>query len=280
MKTNLTTSMIEAMTAEAIEALGTVWTKKGSRLYLSDEFKLSALGLEVERYHGGAVSSAKQHGEKISNTKAMKLIDSCRRTWVDLETGELMDVTLREAEELLSKAIDAAVEATEKDEVAVVGSYVDVFSRDTVEIVEKDDQFYQRYEGEALTGPRHVDGRPLTRETMRSLKAVRPFGLSEFTLPSGRVKEVLRCETDQEAEAFSKVFSEELAAADDAARETIREIGRQCANDHWEDYRTRYTRYFPERSDERHLQDFAEVFGPKYFMTIDEVKGLLKKEGE
>lgn len=92
-----------------IAEVGNRWQVKGDRLYLSNEFKLKALGLEVETYKGGAVSHAKQHGETISNTKATKLIDGCRRAWVDLETGELMDVTRTEAEELLVPAINALV---------------------------------------------------------------------------------------------------------------------------------------------------------------------------
>lgn len=120
MTTNLTNNVLETLSAEAIDAIGTVWTKKGSRLYLSDEFKLAALGLEVETYKGGAISHAKQHGEKISNSKATKLIESCRRAWVDLENGELMDVTLTEAEELIAQAINAAVEATEIAAIAEV----------------------------------------------------------------------------------------------------------------------------------------------------------------
>ena len=118
MKTKLTNNILDTMTAEAIDAIGTVWTKKGSRLYLSDDFKLAALGLEVETYKGGAISHAKQHGEKISNSKATKLIESCRRAWVDLENGALMDVTRDEAEDLIAKAVDAAApaEAEEAEE--------------------------------------------------------------------------------------------------------------------------------------------------------------------
>lgn len=104
--TNLNESNIYRVT---LEEVGNRWQVKGDRLYLSDAFKLQALGLEVQFYKTGAVSSAKQDGETISNTQATKLIDGCRHAWVDLTTGELMDCTRSASAERLVEAINALV---------------------------------------------------------------------------------------------------------------------------------------------------------------------------
>lgn len=74
-----------------LSEVGNRWQVKGDRLYLSDDFKLKALGLEVQYYKTGSVSGATQDGEPISNSQATRLIEGCRRAWVDLETGELRD---------------------------------------------------------------------------------------------------------------------------------------------------------------------------------------------
>lgn len=104
--TNLNESNIHRVN---IAEVGNRWQVKGDRLYLSDDFKLKALGLEVQYYKTGNICGATQNGETISNTKATKLIDGCRRAWVDLETGELRDCTRSEAEDLLVEAINALV---------------------------------------------------------------------------------------------------------------------------------------------------------------------------
>lgn len=96
-----------------LSEVGNRWQVKGDRLYLSDDFKLKALGLEVQYYKTGSVSGATQDGEPISNSQATRLIEGCRRAWVDLETGELRDCTRSEAEERLVEAINAVVEEEE-----------------------------------------------------------------------------------------------------------------------------------------------------------------------
>lgn len=60
MKSNLNALNVDKMTL----AEGNVWGSHGDRFYLDKNFKLNALGLEVEFYKTGAIASAKQHGEK------------------------------------------------------------------------------------------------------------------------------------------------------------------------------------------------------------------------
>ena len=79
MNTKLNQTTIEKLDAEKIDSIGTRWTKKGDRLYLSDEFKLAALGLEVERYRGGAISSATQkYKHKMNYVHFNRNFDGCR----------------------------------------------------------------------------------------------------------------------------------------------------------------------------------------------------------
>ena len=112
MKTNLTTENVENLTSY----IGNRWTKKGDRLYLTDAFMLSAVGLEYECYKTGNIASATLNGEKISNSKAGKIASFLRfaKIYVDLETGEL--VNAGEYAEMIAAAVNAALPAEKEKE--------------------------------------------------------------------------------------------------------------------------------------------------------------------
>lgn len=60
------------------------WTKETmDRLYINAE----ALGLEVERYKTGNVSSAYYRNERISNSRGSAMLYA--KTYIDIETGKL-----------------------------------------------------------------------------------------------------------------------------------------------------------------------------------------------
>lgn len=112
MKTNLTAENFENLTSY----IGNRWTKKGDRLYLTDTFMLTAIGLEYECYKTGNICSATLNGEKISNSKAGKIASFLRfaKIYVDLETGEI--VNAGEYAEKIAAAVNAALPAVEEKE--------------------------------------------------------------------------------------------------------------------------------------------------------------------
>lgn len=77
--------MLNEKQIEALEKAGfNRWTKAGmDRLYASKE----AMQLELTYYKTGNISSAALMGEKISNSRARKLIGE--KIYIDVETGEL-----------------------------------------------------------------------------------------------------------------------------------------------------------------------------------------------
>lgn len=112
MKTNLTAENFETLTSY----IGNRWTKKGDRLYLTDAFMLSAIGLEYECYKTGNICSATLNGEHISNSKATKIASFLRfaKIYVDLESGEI--VNAGEYAEMIAAAVNAALPEPEKEE--------------------------------------------------------------------------------------------------------------------------------------------------------------------
>lgn len=112
MKTNLTSEKFESLT----QYIGSRWRKKGDRLYLEDAFMLSAVGLEYDCYKTGNICSATLNGEKISNSKAGKIISFIRfsKIYVDLESGEI--VNAGEYAEMIAAAVNAALPAVEEKE--------------------------------------------------------------------------------------------------------------------------------------------------------------------
>lgn len=81
----MTTITINAETIAKLEAAGfNRWTKGSmDRLYIN----VTKLGLEVDYYKTGNVSSAKWQGELISNADGRRLLSS--KVWIDVKTGEL-----------------------------------------------------------------------------------------------------------------------------------------------------------------------------------------------
>lgn len=112
MKTNFNAKNFDSLTSY----IGNRWEKKGDRLYLTDDFMLTAIGLEYECYKNGNICRATLNGEKVSNTKAGKIASFLRfaKIYVDLETGELMNAG--EYTESIAAAVNAALPAVEEKE--------------------------------------------------------------------------------------------------------------------------------------------------------------------
>lgn len=112
MKTELTAKNFDSLTSY----IGNRWNKKGDRLYLTDEFMLAAIGLKYECYKTGNICRATLNGEKVSNTKAGKILSFLRfaKIHIDLETGELMNAG--EYAESIAAAVNAALPSVEEKE--------------------------------------------------------------------------------------------------------------------------------------------------------------------
>lgn len=79
------------------------WTKYGKdRLYASEE----AIGLSFEYYNTGNVSGALLEGERISNSKGVKIAASVCRSYIDAQTGKIF--TEGKYGYLIQKAMDKA----------------------------------------------------------------------------------------------------------------------------------------------------------------------------
>ena len=67
---------------------GNEWKAYGKhRIYFDTEIQCELLGLEIQRYKTGNISSATLNGEDISNTRAAKIIGSLDKFWYDIKTG-------------------------------------------------------------------------------------------------------------------------------------------------------------------------------------------------
>ena len=77
----------------SLESMGAKrWTKGDKdRLYLKNA-GAKIMGLDVDTYKSGNISSATRNGERISNSQAKKIIDSYERAYVDLKTGDVLGV--------------------------------------------------------------------------------------------------------------------------------------------------------------------------------------------
>ena len=79
------------MDIEKLKALGSEWIKGGfHRIYFGREALRKIIGLELNFYNTGNVSSAYQDGELISNTKANKLMlrTDFSSIFFDVNSGE------------------------------------------------------------------------------------------------------------------------------------------------------------------------------------------------
>lgn len=89
------------------------WTKPGTseeRLYLDRSSACEFIGLEVSFYKSGAVKSAYLDGEKLSNNKAQKIIDSMSKTYFDVSSGEWVTGWSDEALDLITEKLEALEE--------------------------------------------------------------------------------------------------------------------------------------------------------------------------
>ncbi len=73
---------------EKMKTIGQEWIKdQHHRIYFNDLEELG--GFVIHRYKTGNISSASFNGEKISNSKARKILpDSFSKLWYDVKTGQ------------------------------------------------------------------------------------------------------------------------------------------------------------------------------------------------
>ncbi|MEU8279793.1 hypothetical protein ACFYOK_04655 [Microbispora bryophytorum] len=78
-----------AFTLDAITAIGGArWTKGGKdRVYINGWTQY--LGLEIEHYRSGNISSAALHGESISNSEAYRLASAVHKVYFDVADGKV-----------------------------------------------------------------------------------------------------------------------------------------------------------------------------------------------
>ena len=76
--------------SEALEIGGKEWKKSDTlhRIYFEGKALENLLGLEISRYNSGSISSAKLDGEKISNSRAWKMLLS--KKYFDVVTGTVV----------------------------------------------------------------------------------------------------------------------------------------------------------------------------------------------
>lgn len=79
-------------TAEQIIAIGgREWIKGDKhRVYLNQDIWTALIGLEVEHYKSGTISSASLDGERISNSQAYKILAAIDAVWLDVTTGQIV----------------------------------------------------------------------------------------------------------------------------------------------------------------------------------------------
>jgi hypothetical protein len=104
------------------------WTKGDhDRLYLNAAAN-EIVGLEIEYYKSGSISSATLKGESISNNRAGKISDIICSAYIDLTTGKLYGRVRGDSMDLLRVALDdLLLEAAEREaaEAAVGGPLTD-----------------------------------------------------------------------------------------------------------------------------------------------------------
>lgn len=68
---------------------GRIWEKAGyKRLYMNKEKLQEAAGLKIDRYKSGNIASASLNGEKISNSRAGRILYSISNSYIDMKTGK------------------------------------------------------------------------------------------------------------------------------------------------------------------------------------------------
>lgn len=96
-----------------LRELGSLWQKDGkSRIYINDLPTL--YGLSVQRYKTGNVQGATLRGQKLSNTKADKLLTTLTlgKVYFDLEDGQFHGQGLSQSDfDYLVTAIRSRLEA-------------------------------------------------------------------------------------------------------------------------------------------------------------------------
>ena len=100
------TTTSESRSKQLIEMGGNHWQQHGhNRIYISDDMKMAAIGLEISFYKTGNIAGAYLDGKKISNTQARKiynnLIDS--KVFWDIANDQWV------GDEMISAAIDRSI---------------------------------------------------------------------------------------------------------------------------------------------------------------------------
>lgn len=76
-------------TAEQITAIGgNEWIKGGKhRVYINQDVWSKLIGLDIQRYKSGNISSATLDGVLISNSEAKRILGAIDSVWLDVATG-------------------------------------------------------------------------------------------------------------------------------------------------------------------------------------------------
>lgn len=80
---------------EKLEALGlSVWGEDfgKARIYINTDDMMAVFGLSIGRYKTGAISCATLNGEKISNSRAYKILEN--KIYFDVEKNEFVGTDL------------------------------------------------------------------------------------------------------------------------------------------------------------------------------------------
>lgn len=140
-KEPLSDEEVENKLIETLEGMGANrWTKYDrDRLYLQ-KILPEMIGLEIDRYNSGNISSAKINGEKISNSSAGRYLAGMEKTYYDIKNKKLFVDTHRdEVVEDITKAmnklredIKAGTDTTENKEVTrakeIRSQYIDTLT--------------------------------------------------------------------------------------------------------------------------------------------------------
>ena len=76
---------MNAKQLEQLEKIGNRWQQHGyDRIYFKNEFVYEMIGLSVGYYHSGNISSASQNGERISNSRARRIMSTVGKIFYDV----------------------------------------------------------------------------------------------------------------------------------------------------------------------------------------------------
>lgn len=95
---------------------GREWIKDDMRrVYFNVDLAAELIGLSVTRYNTGNISAAKLNGEKISNSKARKILGELEfgKVWYDVNSGEFHTRGMPNWGAAVIEAIKARVAETE-----------------------------------------------------------------------------------------------------------------------------------------------------------------------